>query len=219
MEGDDPLREVWLKGYSIAELWADHPPLPARRATSDIEAEHIPEPGILDLIEHQAHARMRWGEGAGAAYLREHLRSGEWIAIGYREPRKRRSRLVVLPKFEEASFGQSHSSVTGEGFRFVAVRVVHSKLLQAECAALSPRRAGRPPSAATIAAAYHRLETDGAINRDMRPIEIIRAVQALIAAERQHEKEPLKGFQEGAIRKALRPILEAVDASQIINSD
>lgn len=117
--GDD-LRDVWARGYSVAELWGLSEPV--TRGRSGHDQPHIIMWGILGIVEYQV------DKGAGHKYLRKRLWEREWIAIGYPEPKTVASRLVVLPCIENAKFGRKNSMVGDGDTNFIDVRILHARL-------------------------------------------------------------------------------------------
>jgi len=117
------LPELWQCGYSIAELWGFTAPV-ARR-TSEIAQPHGLIWGILRLAEDQI------DQGAGHKYLRQRIAAGDWVGIGFKEPKSDEPQLAFVPRFERAKFGRRHSAV-GDGIStYINVRFVHRELLSA----------------------------------------------------------------------------------------
>lgn len=198
MAKDDPLEAVWEKGYTVSELWASEGPPPVHKATSEVEADHVPDWGLLGEIEYSK------GYGAGNRYLAEHWRAGDWVALGYEAPRKRGSLLVKLPYVADAKFGTTHSSVYGDGFSFVGVRFLHASLLSE--ATLAFRRAGRPSSEKAIVNAYVRAKAENLVQAGAPLAKRIQATQAIIRRDHIDQADPLKGFKKEAVAKVLRKI-------------
>jgi hypothetical protein len=122
LEVGDDLKEIWMRGYSVAELWGLSEP--ATRGRSAFDQPHIIMWGILGIVEYQV------DKGAGHKYLRERLWESDWIAIGYPEPKTVASRLAIVPRIENAKFGRKKSGV-GDGVdNFVDVRILHARLFQ-----------------------------------------------------------------------------------------
>lgn len=119
--GDD-LREVWARGYSVAELWGLSEPV--TRGRSAYDQPHIIMWGILSIVEYQV------DKGAGHKYLRERLRQSNWVAIGFPEPKTAASRLAIVPCIEDAKFGRKNSAVGDGAHNFVDVRILHARLFQ-----------------------------------------------------------------------------------------
>jgi hypothetical protein len=114
------LVEIWRNGYSIAELWGFSKPV-SRGSTPD--NTHLILWGILEIVEYQVN------RNAGHAYLRDRLRNGDWIAMGFLEPKTPKSRLEILPPIKDAKFGRKQSAI-GDGVRnYVDVRIVHARAL------------------------------------------------------------------------------------------
>ena len=127
-EALDPLEMVWGHGFSVAELWGMSKPVahPAKEVD-----QHLMLWGILSIVEYQV------SQGAGHRYLRDRLWNGDWIAIGFREPRAEDSRLTVLPQIKEAKFGRRKSEVGDGTTNYADVRIVHSQLFAELTAARS----------------------------------------------------------------------------------
>ena len=119
---------VWGHGFSVAELWGMSKPVahPAKEVD-----QHLMLWGILSIVEYQV------SQGAGHRYLRDRLWNGDWIAIGFREPRAEDSRLTVLPQIKEAKFGRRKSEVGDGVINYADVRIVHSQLFAELTAARS----------------------------------------------------------------------------------
>lgn len=116
------LPELWDCGYSIAELWGFT--LPVTRYTSQVGEAHRLLWGILRLAEDQI------DRGAGHAYLRQRIATGDWIGIGSAESAVATPELVVVPRLQDAKFGRRKSAV-GDGItNYVNVRFVHRKLVE-----------------------------------------------------------------------------------------
>jgi hypothetical protein len=120
--GSRDLQQAWESGFSVAELWGHSAPV--QRATSDVPGEHPILWGILGIAEYQI------DHGAGHRYLRERLETGDWVAIGYREPKTRFSRLAIVPPVPDAKFGKKLSAIGRETADFVDLRIVHSQYLR-----------------------------------------------------------------------------------------
>lgn len=118
----DALTPIWEQGYSIAELWGHSKA--THRGTSNIGSEHVLLWGILGIVEYQV------DRGAGHRYLRSRLEAGDWVVIGYRAPRIAQSRLICIPKIENAKFGKKLSSIGSDEIQYQDIRVVHHNLLQ-----------------------------------------------------------------------------------------
>lgn len=115
-----PLQPFWEMGYSIAELWGNSRPV--TRGTSEVKSAHLMLWGILSIVEYQVN------HGAGHKYLRARLSRGEWVAIGYPEPKTEQSVLVKVPPIPDAQFGRKRSAV-GDGItNYVDVRVVNAEI-------------------------------------------------------------------------------------------
>ena len=114
-------KSLWAAGYSIAELWGNGKPV--TRGTSAVDGPHLLLWGILSIVEYQVNV------GAGHKYLRERLRSGEWIAFGMKEPASDASEIVRIPPISEAQFGRKQSAVGDGVTTYVNVRIISSKLL------------------------------------------------------------------------------------------
>jgi hypothetical protein len=121
-EAVDQLEAVWGHGFSVAELWGMSSPV--SHPGSDVD-QHLMLWGILGIVEYQV------SEGAGHRYLRDRLWHGDWIAIGFKEPRADRSRLTVVPRIEDAKFGRKRSAVGDGATNYVDVRIVHAQLFAA----------------------------------------------------------------------------------------
>jgi hypothetical protein len=200
MNTDDPLSKIWNKGFSISDLWNGDG---ARKVTSDIDAEQRPWPDMFAIMEYEE------GPGAGERYLRERLRGGDWIAIGYRAPRSPRSRLELVPFVDDPVYGYTHSSITGDGLSYVGVRIVSSRLLSSAAIAVQQKRPGRPSSREVILAAYERVKVQGSLRAGSSISNWVRAVQAVIVADRAGLPDPLRGFQKEAIAKILRELRDS----------
>jgi len=119
-ENEIDLVEIWRNGYSIAELWGFSKPV-SRGPTPD--NTHLILWGILGIVEYQV------DRNAGHAYLRDRLRNGDWIAMGFLEPKNPKSRLEIIPPIKDAKFGRKQSAI-GDGVRnYVDVRIVHARAL------------------------------------------------------------------------------------------
>src|SRR4051812_23450013 len=106
IESRDCLDEAWAQGYSIAELWGLSAPV--SRGGSSLDTTHTMLWGILSIVEYQV------SHGAGHRYLRDRLWNGDWIAIGFLEPKAEDRRPVILPQIPDAKFGRKQSAV-GDG--------------------------------------------------------------------------------------------------------
>lgn len=112
------LMASWEQGYSIAELWGRSAPV--TRATSRIEGPHPLLWGILSIAEYQI------DKGAGQKYLIDRLKSGDWVAIGYRSPRQPEHPAVIIPASEATKFGRRESAVGDGVTNYVDARIVHA---------------------------------------------------------------------------------------------
>jgi hypothetical protein len=119
IKGD--LQEIWSKGYSIAELWGASKPV--SRETSGTNDQHLILWGILSIVEYQV------DKGAGHNYLRNRLLSGDWLAVGMREPKTSISKLQIVPPIQNAKFGRKSSAIGDGAVNYVDVRVIHGKLV------------------------------------------------------------------------------------------
>jgi hypothetical protein len=113
------LEIAWGHGFSVAELWGLSSPV--WHPGSDVD-QHLMMWGILGIVEYQV------SEGAGHRYLRDRLWGGDWIAIGFKEPRAAWSRLTIVPQIEDAKFGRKLSAVGDGKTNYVDVRIVHAQL-------------------------------------------------------------------------------------------
>lgn len=118
-EAIDPLEMVWGHGFSVAELWGMSKPV--AHPAKDVD-NHLMLWGILSIVEYQV------SQGAGHRYLRDRLWNGDWIAIGFREPRAADARLTVLPQIKDAKFGRRKSEIGDGVTNYADVRIVHSQL-------------------------------------------------------------------------------------------
>jgi hypothetical protein len=125
----DRLELSWSHGYSVAELWGMSKPVAHPRPECD---SHLMLWGILSIVEYQV------SKGAGHRYLRDRLWEGDWIAIGYREPRQADARLTIVPPIKDAKFGRKRSAVGDGVTNYADVRILHAQLL-AEFDAAQPR--------------------------------------------------------------------------------
>jgi hypothetical protein len=116
----DTLTRIWDEGYTVAELWGFTSRV--TRGTSVIDRPHGLLWGILGIVEYQVN------KGAGHRYLRERLKTGDWIAIGRLVPKEANPDLSRVPVFEEAKFGRKQSAVGDDTVEYVDVRVVHGQL-------------------------------------------------------------------------------------------
>lgn len=121
-EINDDLTEIWSKGYSIAELWGASKPV--SRETSGTNEQHLILWGILSIVEYQV------DKGAGHKYLRNRLLSGDWLAVGMREPKTPEGKLEILPPIEQAKFGRKSSAIGDGVVNYVDVRIVHAKIFK-----------------------------------------------------------------------------------------
>lgn len=119
-EASANLNDVWRKGYSISELWGFTKPV--SRGESAPDGPHLILWGILSIVEYQV------DRGAGHNYLRDRLRNGDWIAVGYVETDTSERRLTVLPPIAVAQFGRKRSAIGDGVTNYVDVRIVHSRL-------------------------------------------------------------------------------------------
>ncbi|WP_376984613.1 hypothetical protein [Bosea sp. R86505] len=113
----------WEEGYAIAELWGRTAPV--TRATSRIEEPHPLLWGILSIAEYQI------DRGAGQKYLIDRLRSGDWLAIGYRSPRQPDDPAVIIPADEATKFGRRQSAVGDGVTTYVDARIIHAAAFRA----------------------------------------------------------------------------------------
>lgn len=123
----DVLALAWDHGYTVAELWGMSKPVTRGGEPSD--NSHLILWGILGIVEYQV------DKGAGHKYLRDRLWSGDWIAIGMREPRDDLSELVVVPPVKDAKFGRKVSAIGDGVTNYVNVRVLHARLFEKIAAA------------------------------------------------------------------------------------
>jgi hypothetical protein len=114
------LVEIWRVGYSIAELWGFSKPVSRGSAPDN---NHLILWGILGIVEYQV------DRNAGHAYLRDRLRNGDWIAVGFLEPKTPKSRLEILPPIKDAKFGRNQSAIGDGVTNYVDVRIVHARAL------------------------------------------------------------------------------------------
>jgi hypothetical protein len=114
------LVEIWRVGYSIAELWGFSKPV-SRGSMPD--NTHLILWGILGIVEYQV------DRNAGHAYLRDRLRNGDWIAVGFLEPKTPKSRLEILPPIKDAKFGRKQSAIGDGVTNYVDVRIAHARAL------------------------------------------------------------------------------------------
>ena len=114
------LVEIWRNGYSIAELWGFSKPVSRGSAPDNT---HLILWGILGIVEYQV------DRNAGHAYLRDRLRNGDWIAMGFLEPKTPKSRLEVIPQIKDAKFGRKQSAIGDGVINYVDVRIVHARAL------------------------------------------------------------------------------------------
>src|SRR3954462_6119598 len=105
-EPSDPLQQAWMQGFYISELWGFAKPV--LREESATETGHLMLWGILSIVEYQV------SQGAGPRYLRDRLWNGDWIGIGYLEPKAEDSSLVIVPPIKHAKFGRKLSMI-GDG--------------------------------------------------------------------------------------------------------
>jgi hypothetical protein len=119
LEGASQLETAWGHGFSVAELWGMSKPV--AHSGSDVD-RHLMLWGILSIVEYQV------SQGAGHRYMRDRLWNGDWIAIGFREPRESGSQLTILPPIKDAKFGRRQSEVGDGVTNYADVRIVHSKL-------------------------------------------------------------------------------------------
>ena len=122
------LETAWTHGYSIAELWGMSKPVAHLGSQFD---KHLMLWGILSIVEYQV------SHGARHRYLRDRLWHGDWVAIGFQEPRDPDSRLTVVPQIKDAKFGRKRSAVGDGVTNYADVRIVHSQLF-AELTATQP---------------------------------------------------------------------------------
>jgi hypothetical protein len=115
----DDLREIWAEGYSIAELWGASKPVSHK--TSAINEPHHILWGILSIVEYQV------DKGAGHKYLRDRLLTGDWIAVGIREPKTSEGKFEIVPPIEHAKLGRKSSAVGDGVVNYSDVRVIHEK--------------------------------------------------------------------------------------------
>ena len=117
----DPLKQLWLEGYSVAELWGHSRPV--TRGTSVISEPHGLIWGILGIVEYQV------SKGAGHRYFQKRIEAGDWIGIGFVESDKSSNPpLTKVPPIENAKFGRKKSSVGDEVTIYTDVRFVHERL-------------------------------------------------------------------------------------------
>lgn len=119
-EGGGSINDAWMMGYSIAELWGFGKPV---RLPEPENATHVMLWGILSIVEYQCK------KGAGHQYLRDRLWKGDWIAIGFREPKTENAQLVILPPIKNPKFGRNRSEIGSSDEKYSNTRVVHAKLL------------------------------------------------------------------------------------------
>ncbi len=117
-DDNDTLNEIWAGGYSIAELWGNGAPV--QRATSAVNAPHCLLWGILSIADQQL------DKGSGGRYFNERLKCGDWIAIGFLDPRSESGKLAYVPRFEQPKFGRKSSAIGDGCLKYVDVRVVHA---------------------------------------------------------------------------------------------
>ena len=114
------LKKIWQQGYSIAELWGASQPI--TRGASQVLSAHLMLWGILGIVEYQV------DKGAGHNYLRDRLSRGEWITIGYAEPKSANTPLTKVPPIENAKFGKKGSAIGDGVSKYVDVRIVTAEL-------------------------------------------------------------------------------------------
>lgn len=119
VDESDPLSSFWAAGYSIADLWGHG--LPVSRNTSLGGGPHLLLWGILSIVEQQV------SQGAGHRYLRERLRSGDWVALGFLAPKDSNQRLSRVPPIRDAKFGRKDSAIGDGMVKYVEVRIVNSQ--------------------------------------------------------------------------------------------
>jgi hypothetical protein len=115
------LSQAWVKGYSIAELWGFTKPISC--GESALGNTHLILWGIRSIVEYQV------DRGAGHRYLRDRLWNGDWIAVGFLEPKTPESRLAILPPIKDAQFGRKFFAIGDGVTNYIDVRVVHSHLV------------------------------------------------------------------------------------------
>src|SRR4051812_42055126 len=116
-----PLYQAWAEGFSIAELWGFTKPT-VRNGPPE-EDNHLMLWGILSIVEYQV------SQGAGHRYLRDRLWYGDWIGIGYLEPKSEESALVIVPPIQDAKFGRRKSRIGNGAVNYTDVRIVHPHML------------------------------------------------------------------------------------------
>ena len=122
-EPTEHLQKAWEQGFNIAELWGISKPV--LRSGAVEENNHLMLWGILSIVEYQV------SQGAGHRYLRDRLWNGDWVGIGYLEPKIEGSALMIVPPIEDAKFGRKLSKVGNGAVNYTDVRIVHSNLLKA----------------------------------------------------------------------------------------
>ena len=125
---EDSLERAWAHGYSVAELWGMSKPVAHLGSQPD---KHLMLWGILSIVEYQV------SQGAGHRYLRDRLWNGDWVAIGFREPREADAALTIVPPIKDAKFGRKRSAVGDGVTNYADVRIIHAQLL-AELTAAEP---------------------------------------------------------------------------------
>jgi hypothetical protein len=96
---------------------------PVSRRGSASDNTHLILWGILGIVEYQV------DRNAGHTYLRDRLRNGDWIAVGFLEPKTLDSRLEILPPVQDAKFGRKQSAIGDGVINYVDVRIVHARAL------------------------------------------------------------------------------------------
>jgi hypothetical protein len=108
--------DVWRGGVPIGELFDLHSVRSGKPQRDGLSPDG-PSSGCLGLPEH---------EYTGEAILRDRLKTGTWVAIGYQAPRQMGTKLQILP-IEFVDFAVVdfiHSGLAGDGLTFVGVRIV-----------------------------------------------------------------------------------------------
>jgi hypothetical protein len=133
--------------------------------------------------------------------LRDAMRGGQFVAIGYELPRTSKSELVVIPRdvLESPSeMDLSDSYLCGNGLEYIAVRLLPSVEFDSELFAKKQR--GRRSREPEILSTYDRLLADGVISTDDTLMAVSRKIQKALV-----ESTGLKsGLSHDAIGRAVK---------------
>lgn len=193
------LEDAWQIGLPIGELFNLFGFLEGKPERKERSPDG-PSSGCLGFPEY---------EYRGQEELRARLKSGVWIAIGYSAPRSPNAPLEILPPdfIDEADIDYAHSGFSGDGYKFVGVRIIGRSDLPTQISATPIR--GRPSIQPALQDACRRLLRDGALSTN-DPVSVVSArVWAFLESGSSSLPRLEKRPSDETIRKAWRDVLDS----------